>query len=85
MTKSEQIGAENYLIEAEAPLGEVIEGFSNEIKASTQGYASYEYSPIGFRESNIQHLRITIMDEEVGAFQCFVHESNAFELGKRIC
>ncbi len=25
------------------------------------------------------------MDEEVGAFQCFVHESNAYQLGKKIC
>ena len=66
--KIEQVASDNYFLLAEAPLSEVIEGFSNEIKSITQGYASYEYTPVGFREANIQHLRITIMDEEVGAF-----------------
>ena len=25
------------------------------------------------------------MDEDVGAFQCFVHENNAHNIGKKIC
>ena len=80
-----QISENQVQITAEIPLSEIIEDFNNILKTLTKGYGSFNYDFIGYKPSNIVHLKITLMDEEIESFQFLVHFSKAYALGKKIC
>lgn len=71
-------------IVSEIPMSEVIDGFNHEVKTLSRGYGSFEISFKEFRKSDIQILKLEIMDEEVDAFKFFVHKKRAYDLGKKI-
>ncbi len=55
-------------IKAEVPLAEIIENFNDELKSLTSGYGSFHFKELDFRHSDIEYLKITIMDEAVSSF-----------------
>lgn len=85
VTENTQISQNQSRIVGEIPLSEIIEDFNNELKVMTKGYGSFDFELLDYRSSEIQVLKITVMDEEVDAFQFLVHKSKAAEMGKRIC
>lgn len=72
-------------LKCDVPLCEVVEDFNSELKTRTRGYGSFSFEQKDFRKSDIVLLRLTVMDEEVDAFQFLIHKSKAHELGKRVC
>ena len=44
----------------ELPLAEVVTDFFDQMKTRTQGYASMEYSPIGYRKNQLVRLDVLI-------------------------
>jgi len=72
-------------ISFEMPLAEIVFDFYDRLKSVSRGYASFDYHPIGYRESDLIKLDLMLNAEQVDALSALVHRSNAFDLGKRIC
>jgi GTP-binding protein LepA len=69
----------------EMPLSEIVFDFYDRLKSVSRGYASFDYSPVGHKKSDLIKLDILLNAEQVDALSALVHRSNAFTLGKRIC
>ena len=89
--KRGQIVTQNYLtadrveLVFEMPLGEVVFDFFDRLKSISKGYASFDYHPIGMRESDLVKLDILLKGEPVDALSCLIHRSNSYAFGKKIC
>ena len=67
------------------PLAEIVFDFYDRLKSISKGYASFDYHPIGFRESKLVKMDILLNGDMVDALSALVHKDNAYNLGKRIC
>ena len=69
----------------ELPLGEVVFDFYDKLKSISRGYASFDYHPVGMRESDLIKLDILLNSEKVDALSALIHRDHAHELGKKMC
>jgi GTP-binding protein LepA len=69
----------------EMPLSEVIFNFYDRLKNISKGYASFDYSPLDYRFSDIVLVNILLNHKSIDALSTLVHRSNAFYIGKKIC
>ena len=69
----------------EMPLAEIVFDFYDKLKSVTRGYASFDYHPIGYRQSDIVKLDIKLNSDNVDAFSALVHRSKAESVGRRLC
>ena len=69
----------------EMPLAEIVFDFYDRLKTVSKGYASFDYHPIGYKESDLVKMDLLLNGEQVDALSALVHRNNAFDLGKRIC
>ena len=69
----------------EMPLAEIVFDFYDRLKSVSRGYASFDYHPIGYRQSDLIKMDLLLNAEQVDALSALVHRSNAFDLGKKIC
>ena len=67
----------------EMPLGELIIDFYDQLKSRSSGYASLDYSYIGYRPGDLVKLDVLVSGEPVDALSLIVHRSNAYRQGKR--
>lgn len=67
------------------PLAEIVFDFYDRLKSISRGYASFDYHPIGYVESELSKVDVMLNGEIVDALSALVHRSNAFEIGKKIC
>jgi GTP-binding protein LepA len=67
------------------PLGEIVFDFYDRLKTISKGYASFDYHPIGYKESDLVKLDILLNAEQVDALSALIHRSNAYDFGKKIC
>lgn len=65
----------------EMPLSEIIFDFFDRLKSSTKGYASFDYSFTGYRQSSLQKLDILINGQLVDALSIIVHKDFAYNRG----
>ena len=61
----------------EMPLAEVIYDFYDRFKSVTQGYGSFDYDIIDYRESNLVLMDILVNSEKVDALSQIVHRERA--------
>ncbi len=61
----------------EMPLAEVIYDFYDRFKSVTQGYGSFDYDIIDYRESNLVLIDILVNSEKVDALSQIVHRERA--------
>lgn len=69
----------------EMPLSEVIYDFYDRFKSVTQGYGSFDYDMIDYRESNLVLLDILVNGEKVDALSQIVHRERARARGLMAC
>jgi GTP-binding protein LepA len=69
----------------EMPLAEIVFDFYDRLKTVSKGYASFDYHPFGYKESDLVKMDLLLNGEQVDALSALVHRSNAFDLGKKIC
>ena len=69
----------------EMPLTEIVFDFYDKLKSQTRGYASFDYVPIEYRESDIVKMDIMLNGEKVDALSALIHRSRAQEFGRKLC
>ncbi len=69
----------------ELPLAEVIYDFYDKLKSVTQGYGSFDYELIDYRETDLVKLDILINGDRVDALSQLIHKDRAVERGRSAC
>jgi GTP-binding protein LepA len=69
----------------EMPLTEIVFDFYDKLKSQTRGYASFDYHPIGYRESDIVKMDILLNNDKVDALSALIHRSRATDFGRKLC
>ncbi|HSA22067.1 MAG TPA: translation elongation factor 4 [Myxococcota bacterium] len=72
-------------IKFDMPLAEVIFDFYDRLKSVTQGYGSFDYELIGYRESSLCKVDILVNGEPVDALSCMVHRDRSRQRALQIC
>ena len=67
------------------PLAEIVFDFYDRLKTISKGYASFDYSPIGMRTSQLVKVDILLNGNIVDALSALLHRDNAYDIGKKIC
>jgi GTP-binding protein LepA len=69
----------------EMPLAEIVFDFYDRLKTISRGYASFDYFPAGYRQSDLVKMDILLNGDQVDALSALIHRDHAFDLGKKIC
>ncbi|XP_042507985.1 translation factor GUF1 homolog, chloroplastic [Macadamia integrifolia] len=68
----------------ELPLAEMVGDFFDQLKSRSKGYASMEYSFIGYRENELIKLDIQINGDRVEPLATIVHKDKAYSVGRAL-
>ncbi|KAB2085357.1 hypothetical protein ES319_A05G394500v1 [Gossypium barbadense] len=68
----------------ELPLAEMVGDFFDQLKSRSKGYASMEYTFIGYKESELIKLDIQINGEPVEPLSTIVHRDKAYSVGRAL-
>ncbi|HUX85304.1 MAG TPA: translation elongation factor 4 [Chitinophagaceae bacterium] len=69
----------------EMPLAEIVFDFYDRLKSITRGYASFDYHPLEYRESEIVRMDILLNGEKVDALSALIHKSRSQDFGRKLC
>jgi GTP-binding protein LepA len=67
------------------PLAEIVFDFYDQLKTISRGYASFDYHPINYRDSDLVKVDVLLNAEPVDALSFLVHRSKAHDIGKKMC
>ncbi|MFH2066806.1 MAG: translation elongation factor 4 [Pseudomonadota bacterium] len=69
----------------ELPLAEVVYDFYDRLKSVTQGYGSFDYELIDYRETDLVKVDILINGDKVDALSQLVHRDRSVERARTAC
>lgn len=69
----------------EMPMAEIVFDFYDKLKSSTRGYASFDYTPIDYRLSDIVKMDILLNAEPLDALSALIHRSRVQDFGRKLC
>jgi GTP-binding protein LepA len=84
MGKLEYLSPERVELHYRVPLAEVVIDFFDQLKSRTQGYASLDYEPAGYRASKLSKVDVLLNNVPVDAFSTIVHRDKAYDYGRRM-
>ena len=67
------------------PLAEIVFDFYDRLKTVSRGYASFDYAPIGMRQSKLVKVDVLLNGNKVDALSALLHVDNAYDIGKKMC
>ncbi len=79
------ITADRVELNYDMPLSEIVFDFYDKLKSISKGYASFDYHMIGFRPAKLVKLDILLNGEPADALSTLIHESNAYDFGRKMC
>jgi len=85
ITNQTYLTPERVELSFDMPLAEIVFDFYDRLKTISKGYASFDYSPIGVRESKLVRVDILLNAQPVDALSALVHFDNAHTIGKKMC
>ncbi|KAL3637863.1 hypothetical protein CASFOL_018311 [Castilleja foliolosa] len=68
----------------ELPMAEMVGDFFDQLKSRSKGYASMEYSFLGYKESDLIKLDIQINGDPVEPLSTIVHKDKAYAVGRAL-
>jgi GTP-binding protein LepA len=84
ITNQTYLTTERVELTFDMPLAEIVFDFYDRLKTVSKGYASFDYSPIGMRESKLVRVDILLNGAGVDALSALLHADNAYIIGKKI-
>jgi GTP-binding protein LepA len=84
LKKMEYLDATRVLLTYKIPLVEILVDFYDQLKSRTRGYASLDYTPIGYRPGDMVKLDVLVAGQPVDALSIIVHRDQAFYKGQRL-
>ena len=84
MVRMEYLSPERLELVYRIPLAEVVLDFFDALKSRTKGYASLDYEPAGWEQSELAKIEILLNGVPVDAFSAIVHRSEASEYGRKM-
>ncbi|MDO4229613.1 MAG: translation elongation factor 4 [Capnocytophaga sp.] len=85
ITNQTYLTPERVELNFDMPLAEIVFDFYDRLKTVSKGYASFDYSPIGMRASNLVKVDVLINGNSVDALSALIHADNAYNIGKKMC
>ena len=67
------------------PLAEIVFDFYDRLKTISRGYASFDYTPIEYRASDLVRVDILLNSEPVDALSALIHRTKSHDIGRRLC
>ncbi|MEH6704121.1 translation elongation factor 4 [Galbibacter orientalis] len=84
ITNQTYLTPERVELSFDMPLAEIVFDFYDRLKTVSKGYASFDYSPIGMRESKLVRVDILLNANSVDALSALIHADNAYNIGKKM-
>ena len=84
LDKLEYLSPERVELHYLMPLAEVVVDFFDQLKSRSQGYASLDYEPAGYRQSPLVKVDLLLNGVPADAFATIVHRDKAFDYGRRM-
>jgi GTP-binding protein LepA len=84
LQKMEYLSEERVELVYLLPLAEIVLDFFDQLKSRTRGYASLDYEPAGYRESNLAKVDVLLNAVPVDAFSAIVHRDKAYDYGRKM-
>jgi GTP-binding protein LepA len=85
ITSQTYLTTERVELTFDMPLAEIVFDFYDRLKTVSKGYASFDYSPIGLRESKLVKVDVLLNGNIVDALSALLHKDNAYDIGKKMC
>ncbi|RLD18045.1 MAG: elongation factor 4 [Bacteroidetes bacterium] len=85
LIKQEYLTTERVELTFHLPLAEIVFDFYDRLKSISRGYASFDYTPLDYRASDLVKLDMKLNGESVDALSALVHRTKAEAFGRKIC
>jgi len=85
LTKQTYLSPLRVELHFELPLAEIVFDFYDRLKSMSRGYASFDYQPKDYQETDLVKMDIKLNGENVDALSALVHRSKAQYVGRGMC
>lgn len=85
LTKQTYLSPQRVELHFILPLAEIVFDFYDRLKSISRGYASFDYQPKDYQETDLVKMDIKLNGEKVDALSALVHRTKAQYIGRGMC